>query len=113
MTRHAAAAAAVAAFLAHPAAAQDADAGPLIGWAMLPALEGLDRDGDGLYSTDEIGGTRVPEAFDIDGDGLFSVVEISQGYFAVYDADDSGYLDPTELQAMSGLPAAGVFAYDM
>lgn len=80
-----------------------------IGWAMKPALEGLDLDGDGLFDQSELGGTRVPEAFDLDGDGLFSLVELSQGYFALSDADDDGYLDAGELEAMSGLPAAGVY----
>lgn len=94
---------------ASAAVAQDAT----VGWAMLPALEGIDVDGDGLYSPEEIGGTTVPESFDLDGDGFFSVVELSQGYFALADANDDGYLDPGELQAMDGLPAAGVYIEEL
>jgi hypothetical protein len=96
-------------FLISPAFAQDAK----LGWAMLPALQDLDTDGDALLSPEEIGGTQVPEAFDLDGDGLFSVVELSQGYFALSDVDDSGLLENDELQAMTGLAGAGVFEYDM
>ncbi|MEM7710317.1 MAG: hypothetical protein AAF264_06105 [Pseudomonadota bacterium] len=90
----------------------DAPTGTL-GWALKPALEGLDDDGDGLYSAAEIGGTTVPEEFDLDGDGLFSVVELSQGYWAAADADRSGVLEDDELRAMGGLPASGVYEYDM
>jgi hypothetical protein len=104
-----AAAALTATLAAMPAAAQE----PVVGWAMKPALEGLDRDGDGAFTIAEIGGTRVPPEFDIDGDGAFSLVELSQGYFALSDANDDGYLDPGELQAMTGLAAAGVFVVDL
>ena len=97
--------------LAASAAASQEDA--TVGWAMKPALEGLDVDGDGVLSTDEIGGTAVPEAFDLDGDGAFSIVELSQGYFALSDANNDGYLDAAELRAMSGLPAAGVYLQEL
>jgi hypothetical protein len=83
-----------------------------LGWALKPAVEALDLDGDGLLSPAEIGGTRVPEAFDINEDGLFSIVELSQGYWALFDADRSGYLEQEEKEAMRGLPAAGVYRYD-
>ena len=97
------------------AAAQEAAPadGPLLLWAMKPALEGIDRDGDGLYTAEEIGGTRVPAAFDLDGDGAFSLPELSQGYFALADANDDGLLDPAELAAMTGLAAAGVYRADL
>ncbi|WP_308914905.1 hypothetical protein [Jannaschia sp. LMIT008] len=87
------------------AAAQDTP----LSWAMLPALDGLDADADGYLTPGEIGATRVPETFDLDGDGAFTVVELSQGYFAQYDANDDGYLDDAELEAMRGLAAAGVY----
>ncbi|MEM7490332.1 MAG: hypothetical protein AAF390_14520 [Pseudomonadota bacterium] len=93
--------------LSLPATAQEEVSA--LGWALLPALEGLDDDGDGLLSPEEIGGTRVPEAFDLDGDGLFGVVELSQGYWALADTDDSGYLEDEEVRAMRGLAAAGVY----
>ena len=90
------------------AAAQDLP----LGWAMLPALDGLDGDADGFLSPAEIGATRVPDSFDMDGDGQFTVVELSQGYFAQYDVDGDGLLTDDELNAMRGLAAAGVFAYE-
>ena len=97
---------------AAPALAQD---GPAIGWAMGRALAGVDRDGDGVFTPEEIGPSarNVPAEFDLDGDGAFSVVELSQGFFALYDADDSGMLEPQELQAMRGLAAAGLYEMDI
>ncbi|MBM2577873.1 hypothetical protein JQC91_16315 [Jannaschia sp. Os4] len=86
-----------------------------VGWAMGRALVGVDRDGDGLFAPEELGGSarRIPEGFDLDGDGLWSATELSQGYFALYDADDSGYLEPAEMQAMRGLAAAGLYPLDI
>ena len=93
--------------LAAPAAAQD-DA-PL-GWAMGPALAGVDRDGDGRLTPEEIGATRLPPEADPDGDGL-DLAELSAYLFARADADDNGVLSADELRAMRGLAAAGVFRY--
>ena len=109
MIRSALAAAAMA--VALPAAAQEEALPP--GWALKPVLDGLDQDGDGLYSPEEIGGTQVPPEFDLDGDGLFSIVELSQGYWARIDADRSGYLEPGELDGLAGLPAMGVYTPEL
>jgi hypothetical protein len=95
--------------LATSASAQEATEDMPLAWALLPALEGLDDDADGRFTQEEIGGTRVPASFDLDGDGTFSVVELSQGYWALADRDDSGYLEPEELRAMRGLAGAGVY----
>ncbi|MFO6463773.1 hypothetical protein ACK8OR_05225 [Jannaschia sp. KMU-145] len=99
--------------LTTPAVAQDAPA-PLrddatLVWAMLPALDGVDRDDDGRFTQAEIGGTVMPLGVDADGDGMFDLPEITQALFAIWDRDDNGYLDTAELDAMTGLAAAGVY----
>ena len=102
-------AAVLAATLSLPVAAQEAET---LGWAMKPALAGLDLDGDGAYLQSEIGSSTVPEAFDLDRDGAYTLSELSQGYFAANDRNDDGYLDQDELAAMRGLAAAGVYQRD-
>lgn len=92
-----------------PAAAQEMP----LAWAMKPALEGLDLDGDGLYVVEELAVDAVPPEFDLDGDGAFSIVELSQGYFAEIDTDNSGYLEPTELEVLSGVPLMGVYTPEL
>lgn len=89
--------------LAAPAGAQT------LGWALLPAMEGMDLDGDGVFSPSEIGGTRVPLEFDTDGDGMLHIAELTAGFWGLYDADRNGLLTDDELQAMRGLAAAGVY----
>lgn len=96
----------VAIAVAFPVHAQEA---PAAAWALKPGLDGLDVDGDGLFTSEEIGGIEIPVAFDLDEDGLFSVVELSQGYWAALDRDDSGYLEPSELETLSGVPAMGLY----
>jgi hypothetical protein len=82
------------------------------GWAMLPAIGRLDSDGDGLFTQQELGGTRLGEAADLDGDGAFSIVEISQALWTRFDTDHSGYLEPDEKAAMRGIARNGLFPLD-
>ena len=107
MNRKTAALTAIFIALSGPAAAQ-----ALLGWAMLPALEGLDADGDGAFSQAEIGGTRLPAEWDVNDDGVWSAPEITQALFARWDGDESGLLEQTELATMTGLAAAGIYTMD-
>ena len=95
--------------LAAPVAAQDAM--PLA-WAMGPAIDGVDRDGDGTLTPEEIGATRLPPKADPNGDGL-DLGELTAFLFAQADTDDSGYLEPGELRALRGLAATGVHTPDL
>lgn len=108
-TRLAPTAALVIACAALPATGQDAPAA----WAMKPALAGVDRDGDGLFSPEELGGSEIDPLYDGDGDGLLDLAEITAALFAASDLDDSGALEPEELEAMRGLAAAGVYVPEM
>ncbi|KIT17339.1 EF-hand domain-containing protein [Jannaschia aquimarina] len=94
---------------ATPALAQDAESEVYMAWAMGPAMEGVDRDGDGRFTQEEIGGTRLDASADADGSGDFDLPELTAALFAMWDTDDSGYLEPEELEAMTGLAAAGVY----
>jgi hypothetical protein len=92
--------------LAAPAAAQET-----LGWAMGPVLAQLDADGDGVLTQAELGATELPAEFDVNLDGELAIDEISQGFFALYDRDDSGVLEEGELRAMRGVAGAGVYVY--
>jgi len=104
--------AALAALIALPAAVSAQEESSL-GWAMGPAMVGMDQDGNGAFDGSELGGSRLPETFDLNGDGALDMGELSVGFFALHDENDDGRLDSDELRTMRGIAGAGVYRLDL
>lgn len=98
-TKLATASALIAAFAVAPVMAQD------MNW---------DSDGDGMVSADEFEhGMDRGESFDrLDSneDGMVDRAEYNEGFFASYDADQSGDLDKPEAEALYSAHSEGPFA---